>query len=122
MKELATLHAIGPVPAQKLERQNQHTIWTKKDEGSMGVIRTRTPWIFTATWRTRWRPMKCQQPAVGILIRGLNGEAKPDWFMARVEGAGCVRAGRAVDPPWNLLLASANRAVQTPRFAFWRNT
>lgn len=48
---------------------------------------------------------------LGILIRGVNGEAKPDWFMARVEGAAACDLVALMTPPWNLLLASANRAV-----------
>ncbi len=48
---------------------------------------------------------------LGILIRGVNGDAKPDWFMARVEGADACELVALMTPPWNLLLASANRAV-----------
>lgn len=48
---------------------------------------------------------------LGILIRGVNGDAKPDWFMARVEGADACELVALMTPPRNLLLASAHRAV-----------
>ena len=48
---------------------------------------------------------------LGILIRGVNGEAKPDWFMARVEGAESSELVALMTPPWNLVLTSGNRDV-----------
>ena len=48
---------------------------------------------------------------LGILIRGVNGDAKPDWFMARVEGADACELVALMTPPRNLILASENRAV-----------
>lgn len=47
---------------------------------------------------------------LGILIRGVNGDAKPDWFMARVESADAELVA-LMTPPRNLLLSSANRAA-----------
>ncbi len=48
---------------------------------------------------------------LGILMRGVNGEAKPDWFMARIEGAESSELVALMTPPRNLLLASANQDV-----------
>jgi len=47
---------------------------------------------------------------LGILIRGVNGEARPDWFMARVESPDdpCELIA-LMTPPRNLLLAARNR-------------
>jgi predicted GNAT family acetyltransferase len=49
---------------------------------------------------------------LGILIRGVNGEALPDWFMARVESPEdpCELIA-LMTPPRNLLLAARDRSV-----------
>ena len=44
---------------------------------------------------------------LGILLRGAQGEAKPDWFMARLEGeAGETQLVALMTPPRNLLVSS----------------
>jgi predicted GNAT family acetyltransferase len=49
---------------------------------------------------------------LGILTRGADGDAKPDWFMARVEcGVDACALIALMTPPYNLLLASPNQAV-----------
>ncbi len=49
---------------------------------------------------------------LGILTRGVQGEAKPDWFMARVEGdASKTVLVALITPPRNLLLVSPDRTV-----------
>ena len=49
---------------------------------------------------------------LGILNRGVGGEAKPDWFMARVESAECpCELIALMTPPRNLLLAARDRGV-----------
>ena len=48
---------------------------------------------------------------LGILMRGVNDEAKPDWFMARVEGADACELIALMTPPRNLVLTSENRDV-----------
>jgi predicted GNAT family acetyltransferase len=49
---------------------------------------------------------------LGILNRGVGGEAKPDWFMARVESAEApCELIALMTPPRNLLLAAWDRSV-----------